>query len=123
MICHNRKRHDNSYYYRADAPPALPIHCNPPPVMNPAYNPSATVVYPATSTRSGYSGGTVAGAALAGAVGGALFENAVSHHHSGHSSGNDFGGGHVWSYFRWRRWGNGWRFLVFLTIEIGDSTS
>lgn len=81
-----------------------------PPVANPVVNQVGTtsavpVVYPAprqayysasSPQRSGYSGGTVAGAAVAGAIGGAMLERAYEgghHHHHGGFGGGDFGGG------------------------------
>lgn len=90
MLCRSRQgtRYAQDHYYPSNAPQALPVH------YPPTVNPVSTVTYPpvVTNCRSGYSGGTVAGAAVAGALGGALFENAMSHHHHHHSS-NDFGGG------------------------------
>jgi hypothetical protein len=50
------------------------------------------VVNPAVPPRSGYSGATVAGAAVAGAIGGALFEESMCHH-SGWGGSSNFGGG------------------------------
>ena len=53
--------------------------------------PPAVVVNPVTS-NTGYSGGTVAGAAIAGAVGGMALDE-IFHHHSSGGDTSNFGGG------------------------------
>ncbi len=78
-------------------PEALPTTY---PSAPPAVQSYPVVINPAPSQRTGYSGTTVAGAVLAGAVGGAVLEDTFSHHNHGGGGGgwgggsrNDFGGG------------------------------
>lgn len=73
---------------------------NPPPVANAVYNTpgyNGVSAIPVNPTRTGYSTGTVAGAALAGMVGGVVLDEALHHgdrHHGGNHQGfSDFGGG------------------------------
>jgi hypothetical protein len=93
-IACNRNR--SRQVYTHDPPNALPVYTSAP--DNPVQTGVQPVlpVYTAPPRRSGYSGGTVAAAGLAGFVGGSLLEG--SHHHHHHqifdtSTTNDFGTG------------------------------